>query len=275
MPIASVSLARTALLSSAIACSCGSLAVNSAWDVRPSMTGLSRSKAGAPRGGVRGRAHPAGKQMQEQCRVWRTCCPSCALMADEAARNQVAGPPFAGHPSRSCTAPGCQYGERRPPSGPKSITRGFYARQRQLSYCRSARGRHRAGGDGAHAGHPAQGGGDDAGPEIPVHRGARPARRTTRRPANRCRSRPSSCARRPTPSCSAPAGCRRSAIPTTPRSCRRSSCASSSISMPACGPAGSFPACRARSSARPSAASISSSSASRPRACSPRWARAW
>ena len=45
----------------------------------------------------------------------------------------------------------------------------------------------------------------------------------------------SSYARRPTPSCSAPAGCPRCAIPTAPRSCRRSSCASSSTSMPACG----------------------------------------
>ena len=40
------------------------------------------------------------------------------------------------------------------------------------------------------------------------------------------------------PFCSAPAGCRTSAIPTTPRSCRRWSCVSFSISMPACVRAG-------------------------------------
>ena len=41
-----------------------------------------------------------------------------------------------------------------------------------------------------------------------------------------------------------------------------------------CGPAASFRAGPARSSARPGAASISSSSASQRRGCSPRWARA-
>ena len=47
------------------------------------------------------------------------------------------------------------------------------------------------------------------------------------------------------------------AIPTTQRSCRRSNCASFSTSTPACGRAGSFPACPPRSSAPTSTASIS------------------
>ena len=106
-----------------------------------------------------------------------------------------------------------------------------------------ARRRHRPRGHGAGARGAAEGRGDDAGPEVPLHRGAgrrRPlpgdrqvdagvhdqaVRGGRRHPARRLRA------------------AARSAIPTTPRSCRRSSCASSSISMPACGRAGSSPAC--------------------------------
>src|SRR5882724_2886525 len=54
------------------------------------------------------------------------------------------------------------------------------------------------------------------------------------RPANRCRRARCGCATRRTRFCSAPAVCRRCATPTTPKSCRRWSCAFSSTSMPAC-----------------------------------------
>src|SRR6185295_5905864 len=80
---------------------------------------------------------------------------------------------------------------------------------------------------------------------------------TIARLANRCRIQPSSFARVPTPSCWAPAVFRPCAIPTIPRSCRRSNCVSFSISMPACDRPVSSPAYRVRSLMRTRVASIS------------------
>ena len=105
-------------------------------------------------------------------------------------------------------------------------------------------------------------------------RRTRPARCTTRRPAMRCPTRRSRPRARPTRSCSARWAGRRSATPTAPRSRRSSTCASSSSSTPACGRRGRSPASRCRSPTRARATSTSSSCANRPRACSPRAARA-
>src|SRR6516225_9985760 len=77
---------------------------------------------------------------------------------------------------------------------------------------------------------------------------------TTKKQASQCRIRPSSFARRPTPSCLVPVVCRACAIPTIPRSCRRSNYDLFSIFMLACDRRVSSPVCPARSLMRRRAA---------------------
>ena len=103
-----------------------------------------------------------------------------------------------------------------------------------------------------------------------------PARSTSARLATHCPPRRSPRHAMRTRSCSARWAGRRCAIPTAPRSRRSSTCASHCELYAGVRPARALPgiAAAARRSAR-AATSISCSSASPPRACSPRAARAW